>query len=791
MKIKDNKKISRFPDRARDFFRKRRSLATWALRSGAAVVAVVLLFSVFRYGIYLKEVGHTTYFNNALQKMVKMDFSFAGNYVKGSLAELDEVAIDIKFRHMLRLQYLREQSLKVGFILPEYKAEEFPAKLTHKGKTINVKIALTGLVAKSHLRNPAKWSFEVKVKGDDTFMGMKSFAMLLPSTRGYLTDWLGFELMKAKGLMGMRVDFVNVSFNGKSSGIYYLEERFEKYLVENNSMREGIIFKIENGLEPYKEGKLMESASTRDQLLMLKRMYQEVMAGTLPPGKLFDLRKMAQVFVVCDLMDNKHPLAGQNLRYYFNPVTGLAEPIAREWEELHAEEEDPIALFLEKPRPATRHFRFERRPFIRMIYDNLEFKKYYIQEAAEASQVQFLDQLLQRNEAKIDALMKKVYRTWPFYEHPAQYLYRNQKYMRSVLFPESEQLTAYFREKDGGRLRVYLQNQQYMPLQVDYLSLGDSIRFYPEAPVALDSKAKLPKGEVLSFDFTIPEGLRWDDAWAEQLTARYNLLGLEPGAKSTPVRAWAGEASFAQSRYSEGNESNYASFGFIAEDPGSNILTIPAGEWAISRDVYIPSGKRLVVAPGARISLSDQARIISRSPVSFAGTEQQPILVHSPDGTGRGLLLLGADGHSNLEHVTFDQISGYREESGLSFGALTFYKSPVSADNCVFSNTHGEEAALRAIQGELYIGQALFRNITGNAIDADFCTGSVHESSFTGIGGHGVSLRGSEFVLSHLFLSGIGGEGVAAREESEVETYWLQYYTPKEQQGQNGDTPEM
>ncbi|MCO6491582.1 MAG: CotH kinase family protein [Phaeodactylibacter sp.] len=544
MNIKNRNTISRFPDRARDFLKKRKALAAWGVRLGTTLVVAGLFFSVFRYGIHLKEQGFTTYFNTALQKLAKLDFSFVSNYAKGSLAQLDEVAIDIKFRHLLRLQYLREQSLREGLILPEFKNEEFPARLTHNGKTIDVKVALTGLVAHSHLRNPSKWSFEVKVRGDETFMGMKSFAMLLPSTRGYLTDWLGFELMKEKGLMGLRADFVNVSINGQSRGIFYMEERFDKYLVENNRLREGIIFKIEEGVEPYGESKLMESPATREQLLLIKRMYQQVMAGELPPGKFFDLRKMAQVFVVCDLMKNKHPLAGQNLRYYFNPVTGLAEPIAREWEELHDHDMEDRPLFLEEPRPATRHFRFERRPFIRLVYDNLEFKRCYIQEAADASRVQFLDRLLLRNEDKLNALMKKVYRSWPFYGDPTWYLYDNQRYMRSVLFPEKEQLGAFFSRREGQTLRIFLQNQQDMPLQADYLSWRDSVRFYPAEPVALDSRAKVPGAR--DFSFRIPAGFEWNDDMAGELRAHYNLLGLEPGGRLVEVQPRPAEVSSIQ-----------------------------------------------------------------------------------------------------------------------------------------------------------------------------------------------------------------------------------------------------
>ncbi len=774
MKIKHRNKTSRFPERVRDFLRRRKPLANWGLRLGAVLVAVGLLFSVFRYGIHLKEAGVTTYFNTTLKKVAGFDFSFVSNYAKGSLAELDEVAIDIKFKHLLRLQYLRERSLEEGFILPEFKNEEFPAKMTHNGKTVNVKIALTGLVAHSHLRNPSKWSFEVKVRGDDTFMGMKSFAMLLPSTRGYLTDWLGFELMKEKGLMGLRVDFVNVSINGKSKGIFYMEERFDKYLVENNRLREGIIFKIENGVEPYKESKLMEDPKTREQLLLIKRMYQQVMAGTLPPGKLFDLRKMAQVFVICDLMKNKHPLAGQNLRYYFNPVTGLAEPIAREWEELHDHDMEDRPLFLEKPQPATRHFRFERRPFIRLVYDNLEFKRFYIQEAAEASKVQFLDHLLKRNEAKLNALMKKVYRAWPYYDDPTWYLYDNQRYMRSVLFPEKEQLGAFFNRKEGQTLKIYLQNLQDMPLQADYLSWKDSIRFYPVEPVALDSRAKMPKGEARAFSFRIPEGLNWEDALAEELQVHYNLLGLEPAARTTAIQRWAGEDEMARNEYADKKEANYGSFDFIQADAKSGVITIPAGSWAISRDLYVPAGKSLVITPGARVSLSGGARIISYSPVFCEGTAEKPVLIDSPDGAGGGLLVIEAPERSYFSHTTIDGISGTAKDGGLPNGALTFYRSAATINDCIFTNSPKGPCFLSAFRSGLSIGQTLFSNIAGNAINADYCTGGLSNSSIVNISGDALNLRGTGLTISHIYMNDIKGAGISATEECELNARWLE-----------------
>ncbi|HHS95559.1 MAG TPA: hypothetical protein ENJ45_03135, partial [Phaeodactylibacter sp.] len=122
------------------------------------------------------------------------------------------------------------------------------------------------------LVDPDKWSFEVKVKGDKSIHGMKTFGMLIPKSRGFMTDWLAFELLKKRGLMGLRTDFVNVTINGTDHGLFYLEERFDKRLIEHNKLREGIIFKLNNGFKAYKEKRILKTENARDQLLMVKRM---------------------------------------------------------------------------------------------------------------------------------------------------------------------------------------------------------------------------------------------------------------------------------------------------------------------------------------------------------------------------------------------------------------------------------------------------------------------------------------------------------------------------------------
>jgi hypothetical protein len=721
-------------------------------------------------GAHLQEMGYPTYFKNAVQRMANFDFSFVKNYTSGQLQEVDDIQVDIKFKHLLRIRYLREQALKEKYISSTVKEEEFPAKMTLNGKTHNVKLSLTGLVAVSHLKDPERWSFEVKVRGDDTFQGMKRFAMLSPTARGYLTDWLGLELMKERGLMGLRVDYAHVSMNGKPIGIYYMEERFDKYLVENNRLREGIVFKLEGELSAYQESSYMEDPAFKAQILMIKRMWQDVMTGNLPANQFFDMEKVAKAFVICDLMNNKHPLSPQNIRFYFNPVTGLAEPILREWEKLERSEVADLKLFLEKPKPGTRHFKFvNHEPVLKIIYDNLEFKKHYVREAEVVTQTKFLDQLLARNQEKIDLLLNKVYRTWPFYELPTNKLYENQNYMRSVLFPEQPQLAAYFNKEDDQALRLSLHNQQYLPVEVTHVSWRDSVVFYPRQAIVLDTKEK---EQPHFFDFQLPKRFRWSEDDIKDLKVHYQVYGLESDRRSVAVSPHAVKLEKAGREDNLVRKGNYEDFDFIREDAGKTVLTIPAGTWTISEDLVIPAQKRLEIAAGAHIDLVDGAGMISYSPIFAKGREELPVVVLSSDSSSRGVSVVRADQRSQLSHVVFDKLAGPGAGGGQLQGAVAFFESPVNIFACTFANGRSAETYLQMVRSDFSIEHSLFRDLAVHALSAEYGAGSIANASFANIGGNGLSITGSKLKVEHIFLNNIGAEALSAGENSRLDVRW-------------------
>ncbi len=753
----------------RNFFAKNKLLTQGILAIIGLFGLVTLFFMILGYGAHLNQIGQTSYIKNTVLQMANLDFSFVKNYTVGRLQEFDDIQMDIKFRHLQRIQYLREQALEDGLISMEIKNEEFPVKLTLNGKTHNAKISLTGLVAFPHLRDPMKWSFQVKVSGDDTFKGMKRFAMLRPATRGYMTDWLGFELMKERGLIGLRVDYVHLAINGKPIGIYYMEERFDKYLVENNSLREGILFKLDGEFSAYQESKLLSDPGTRAQLLMVKSMWRDMMAGELPPGFFFDRKKMAQAFALCDLMNNNHPLARQNIRFYFNPVTGLTEPIIREWETIRLTEVSNLRLFIEKPIPLSRHAKFVNDPILKLIYDNLEFKRHYIQEAEILSQSEFLDQLLLRNEDKINSLINKVYRTWPFYKLYMHKLYENQDYIHSVLFPKDDQLAAYFSSKDYNTLQLSLHNQQYLPVEVSHLSWRDSILLYPKTPIVLDTKEK---EQPQLFSFQIPKRTQLPDDYQKNIKVHYSIYGLESRKRTIGVLPQVVELNTVDRIEKLLNNGSYSTFDFVVTDEKNEIISIPNGECTISIDLVIPANKRLEIEAGAQIDLVNGASIISYSPIYAKGQEEMPIRIISSDSSSRGVSVIQADQRSQLSYVIFDKIAGPTADGGMLQGAITFFESPVSINACTFSNGRTGKDYLHIRRSDFSLDHSLFKNIDGNALGVNYCSGVISNSSFVNIGQDGITIISSKLGMNQLFLNNIGDQGLLAKGNSQLTIRW-------------------
>ena len=156
------------------------------------------------------------------------------------------------------------------------------------------------------------------------------------------------------------------------------------------------------------------------------------------------------------------------------------------------------------------------------------------------------------------------------------------------------------------------------------------------------------------------------------------------------------------------------------------------------------------------------------SPVFSKGTEENPVLIHSSDATGKGVLVIRAKEKSSLTHTTFDHISRPDAEGWGIPGALTFYESPVSIESCIFSNNKIGDDFLNIVRTDFTMEKTVFKNINADAFDCDFCTGTISNSSFINIGNDGIDVSGTDLQIQQIVMDGIGDKGLSAGEHSYI-----------------------
>ena len=228
----------------------KQGLITRKLKSLKRFKVSVLLFLLCSYSAVLILLGGNLhkegFFGEVLKPLIQENIKIPVNYIKGILSEPEHLIIDIKHKDYQKLAFKRKTALEEGVLHP-YKNDFVPAKVRWNNETIKVKMRLKGDLG-DHWSRDHKWSFRIKTKGDGSILGMGSFSIQHPATRGFLNDWYLHKILEHYGFITLRFDFIDVTINGRHLGIYGIEEHFERRLVENNKHINSPIIRIKDHL---------------------------------------------------------------------------------------------------------------------------------------------------------------------------------------------------------------------------------------------------------------------------------------------------------------------------------------------------------------------------------------------------------------------------------------------------------------------------------------------------------------------------------------------------------------
>ena len=751
-------------------------LATLASRMTARLPLRALLLALYTtaavaLGAYLHKYGTAREILDAARVAVD---SPVRRIVALATTRPDHLLIDIKHLDFQRLAYQRECAVLEGKLFADDE-DYVPAKIRFQGQTTDVEMRLKG-DSVEHLRGE-KWSYRVVAKGDDALLGMKRFSLHHPAARNDIHEWFYHRVMKREDLIGLRYQFVNVTINGKDLGVYALEEHFEKRLVESNRRREGPLVRfdeaamweaivlrnsfVDRAAEQHASGdylasqvdgfqttRWMETPEQREVYLKAVDLLEAFRRGEASTSEVFDVPRLARYFALVDVLGAEHGARWHNMRFYYNPVTARLEPVA--FDGLAGTPITGLVATRDGPPGGGGDPRSDvpLEDYYGRIFADRAFLSAYLAALEKYSRPEWLAEVLAEYRDDIDAQLALLHREFPSVELHEDVFAENQRLIRTWIHPRRA-LRVYSRRLPSGATELQLGNLQPLPLEVTTLRVGEE-RVLLNEPVLLPGRHPDQPLRFVTREVSLPELPPPSEAAPATtppiVTAAYKVWGTQR-VDEVPIADRSQQEEEPVLSDVVRQAANVDQFDFLRIDEASQTIHVQPGAWTIDTTLIVPAGYRLRAGPGTRLDLARGAMLVTRSPLVFRGEPEQPMVVTSSDGQGRGILVLQAPETSILEYVEMQHLTCPVEPGWMLTGAITFYEADAEIRHSRFADM-GCEDAVNFIRCRFSIEESVFAGNDSDALDADFCDGKLHRVRFIDSGNDGIDVSGSRLTAS-------------------------------------------
>jgi len=188
----------------------------------------------------------------------------------------------------------------------------------------------------------------------------------------------------------------------------------------------------------------------------------------------------------------------------------------------------------------------------------------------------------------------------------------------------------------------------------------------------------------------------------------------------------------------------------------------------INEDLIFPEGYIISAEPGCKIDLIKSSSIISYSPFRLFGKQDSLITITSSDSTGQGIIVYTCSEYSQFSFVEFINLSNINREGWDMTGAINFYEAPVDFNFCKFKNNLGGDDYLNIIRTDFNISNTVFENSYADALDADFCTGSLRNVIYDNPGNDAIDVSGTKLSVKKAEIFSPGDKGISGGENSHL-----------------------
>ncbi len=766
---------------------------------------LILVFTLFFFlGAWYEKYDYTKkvkIFINDISETVS-------NRLFSNFYEIDKLTIDMNYRNYQKILDTRKESLK-SFRSSEDMHKWVNANLKYEDKNFTIQAKLKG-VHEDHWKHPLKWSFKVKMsdKEEKTLFNLKRFSVQHAKTRGYLHEWLFMKVLEEEGLIAHRTKFVNLVINGNNLGIYNLEEQHSKELLEANNRREGPIIGFNKNLwikeanninklginnldgsfwrSEIKPVQFKDSKKNTEQELYLNEaitLLENFRQNSKKLSEIFDLDQLSKLMAAKAVMGSIE-FDWRDLKFYYNPLTKLLEPIGRE---VHIDlNQSQMNTWWVDLSPVNFAHSSDQRYFLSLLFRDKFFFEKYLKDLSRMSKKNYVRQIISKNGAEFNKYKKALNQNYPRQKtFSYNYIEKYKNEIKKTLNP-IQGINFNYIESKKNSLILNASNLQRLPVEIiGVQETGKNFSLLNE-PIYLKGKLlnKAVRPELIKVDCTEVNLCNKENL--ENIKIIYKILG-QTKKRETEIAFWSNTVDSYLSSFYAKNLQSFRNNNFLKFQ--EKRIIFKTGIIEISKPIFIPSNYQVEINPGTEIIFSKNGQIVSKSPIFFKGTEKNPIVVRSnfegnvrsyrlnnsnqkseKSESGYGIVVINAGGVSEIENTIFYRMSAPNQLSGLGLlGSINFYQSDVRIKNSKFSENIIGDDYLNIIRSKFVIKDCIFQDVNSDAIDIDFSKGVMSNLNFKYTGNDALDFSGSNVQIRDLIINGAGDKAISVGEKSIID----------------------
>ena len=724
-------------------------------------------------------------------------------------SKLDTLYVHIDQKNIIKIEKNRidkNRNNKTSFI-------QAKAKIKYKDQILETSIRLKGDRA-IHYKNKKNSSYRLKLKKNNFYKGMKSFSIQKPRIRNYVWEWIFHEFNEEFNSIKLKYEFINLNINGKDEGLYVIEEVFSNNLLEKNKRRAGPIFGLHENfstnfeiakLDIYQE-KYWSRVSNLEIFLTAKAKITKLKDRDIPLNEIFDVKKWANYFAISDLLGTQHGYLAKSVKMYYNPISGLIEPIPFDGHKTpHFNYHESIKKTYEEINLSSYDQALEKSNWLKYFFLNKDesinilFYREYLKSLKRITDKKFLDSFFIKNQKEINLINSKIYLD----SFKADYN-SERKSGIGIYYFDKEDIYA----RSEFLIKKFLFNKEAIKIEDN----GDEIIISNLSKTNLKSKIISIDCEIITDNqkkiktVKLQENLKFK----KQNFSKKKLYLENSKCFNVKLKDVIDDRIFdiKIDLISKKNikKINYNYLDFFKIDK-KNILILKENFSRINKNIFIPAGYTINITPGQSISLIDNAFIFSESNWIINGEISNPVNIKGDKNNFGGGIFIKSDQKSILKNLNFSFLSGLdmnkknngkfiktflknnntniyghslieniNYKNNLSeykiFGSINFFETSVELHNIAYSNISSEDA-VNIVKSNFYINHNNFLNIKSDAVDIDFSEGVIKNVKFTNILNDALDFSGSQVEILNIFANNVGDKIISSGENSTININYL------------------